>query len=723
MKEDRYAIIYSAWQFLNELVDSQSESSEYGSLHLAGVCGTWGSGKTSFVNMMAALLREDDELVKEGKVDKGRIFKEAHKDELAQLREKVQMLHFSCLEVIQENGIVPALFKKLSLDKGTPFGEGSSLITILPEVYGISPGKLWAHRQNRLAEQNRQQLKERLEWEKKTYIVVIDDIERLSPEESLKVLKELSQVYAFPYVVYLFPYDESRLAQNVGLACGLRDKHECIEYGRHYLEKLIPYRFLLPTCALEDEILRRIEDLLKRQAKEDQDEIQKDFDNPRETQIVVESLKNPRDITLFFGAIEHDFGDRLAEIYLFDLLLLRILQKRWPEVYVYIKDCPFDFLRSREEVTVDDVLAQMRRWFALTQEKRHERLASCFTNRKVPKEEFGLIEEVIKLLFHPDVDSSVLYACKSIGSPLHFSLYFDLEFKEPEAWRDLDYQKMREQMASEEKCLAFIEGYLKHPSPQATKLLQGGMISRYFSAQNAVNGLMALAQFPQYLAKAHFSDGWSSCYTRVDKSFEQGEISADQFFEIFQKLIRSGTTLYMLQSLLHDLEESLWEMKNHQKFQILNQEYLARLKTLCPRINSLEDFHNMFQRGENFCVGRLQNCHGEEGKVLFWEIIQGWLSDLKNDFSVCCALYFLCKQNDIMRGGTIVREYSFVPDATCPKEVLSLLEPLHDGWVSGKANLEEKFKKGDRAYKVFQAFLAWDPEKRPEKSLGEDAQA
>lgn len=80
------------------------------------------------------------------------------------------------------------------------------------------------------------------------FVVVIDDIDRLEPNEAIEILRLIAKVANFPSVVYLLCYDRAVIAKQI---------NTCLETdGDEYLEKIIHHS--LPIPPLEAFSLRRL---------------------------------------------------------------------------------------------------------------------------------------------------------------------------------------------------------------------------------------------------------------------------------------------------------------------------------------------------------------------------------------------------------------------------------------------------------------------------------
>ena len=79
----------------------------------------------------------------------------------------------------------------------------------------------------------------------KKVVVVVDDLDRLSKEETCRVIRFLKANGDLPNITYLILADEAYLANAVAGLVARPDKM-AIECGREYLKKIIPLRCPLP---------------------------------------------------------------------------------------------------------------------------------------------------------------------------------------------------------------------------------------------------------------------------------------------------------------------------------------------------------------------------------------------------------------------------------------------------------------------------------------------
>lgn len=85
-----------------------------------------------------------------------------------------------------------------------------------------------------------------LREQKKRFLIVIDDIDRLSPDEALLIFRLVKSVGRLPNVMYLLVYDRP-LAEKI-----VSERYP--SEGPHYLEKIVQAAFELPDPSAFDDL-------------------------------------------------------------------------------------------------------------------------------------------------------------------------------------------------------------------------------------------------------------------------------------------------------------------------------------------------------------------------------------------------------------------------------------------------------------------------------------
>ena len=159
-------------------------------------------------------------------------------------------------------------------------------------------------------------------------VVVVDDLDRLDPEDTLEVLRLVKTVANFPAVTYLLAYDRQALADSISKTALVTD-------GNAYLEKIIQLSFKVPP--LEPFRLRRwlreeIDELFPKQIN----------DGSARVQIVLDVwagrlLRTPRDVKRLLFSIRAIWPRLESKADLLDLTWLLMVKEKaaTPEADLY----------------------------------------------------------------------------------------------------------------------------------------------------------------------------------------------------------------------------------------------------------------------------------------------------------------------------------------------------------------------------------------------------
>lgn len=314
---------------------------------VVGIVGSWGSGKTSILNLLAAnlagrtpkptVIRFDPWLVS-GREDLI----------LALLRE----MH----AVLQEDSKTREAASKL-LDAAAPY------VAMLGRVSdAILPGS------GKALDSLSQHAKERLEGPasllalKKAVlhalatapcpiVVVIDELDRLRDEEIRVVAQLVRAVADFPHVSYVLAYDQRRVEE--ALRSDLPGSpEERRERGRAYLEKLVHIPLDLPMAMkgeMRDLLGRELEGILA-ENKIDAAEMERERARWLLDLLVSDVFKTPRDVLRATGAYRVMLGMVGREVAPDDLLAFAALRTRFPNVHQAVSREPWKFVYQFDEL-------------------------------------------------------------------------------------------------------------------------------------------------------------------------------------------------------------------------------------------------------------------------------------------------------------------------------------------------------------------------------------
>ena len=206
---------------------------------VVGVEGTWGSGKSSLVNLMLNelerkqvvrfspwLVGNRDNLLHQYFLDLESAIRESLPEDIRDKTRKL-MKTYSTLALSTAK-----ILETLSM-AGVPGTE------TLAKGLELTGGKAEELSSASLSQLNLE-LRDNLKKLKKTIIVFIDDLDRLEPLEMVEVLRLVRAVADFPKVGYILAYDPENLTSSLKLI-GIND-------GRAFLEKIVQASFRVPNA-------------------------------------------------------------------------------------------------------------------------------------------------------------------------------------------------------------------------------------------------------------------------------------------------------------------------------------------------------------------------------------------------------------------------------------------------------------------------------------------
>lgn len=218
---------------------------------VVGVLGVWGSGKTSFINLMREQFAEDPKLAvtefNPWLFSGGQPLTEVFFRELAA---ELRLTDKSVFGTIAEG-----------LDQ---YGDVLSPLAVIPwfgswfdrAFKATKTAAVWLSNRRKGSRTFRSQLTESLGSLKEPIVVVIDDIDRLTSPEIRDIFKLVRLTASFPNIIYLLAFDRVRVEQALT---------EDGVPGRAYLEKILQLSFdlpLIPRDLLRRQIFERLNLLL-----------------------------------------------------------------------------------------------------------------------------------------------------------------------------------------------------------------------------------------------------------------------------------------------------------------------------------------------------------------------------------------------------------------------------------------------------------------------------
>lgn len=281
------------------------------------VIGAWGSGKTSLLHMMEGELKGDVEVVRfnpwlVGSVD------DLLRDFFATLAESIpdDAKWGTVRETIASYGRVAAPVLRIVPGAAAV----ADLVDVLTRLNDPRPlGRL------------RDEAEAALRSAEGAFVVVIDDIDRLQPDELLVLLKLIRLVGRLPKVHYVLAFDEATLLDVLGSTAVAGSEARALEY----LEKIIQVRVDIPNLHPSD-IDSLVGESLERVLRSsgvtlggvDLERFQHQYER-----LVRPGLRQPRQVARLFAQVQTVLPLVEGEVDVVDLFLLTYLRMTWPSLY------------------------------------------------------------------------------------------------------------------------------------------------------------------------------------------------------------------------------------------------------------------------------------------------------------------------------------------------------------------------------------------------------
>ena len=426
-------------------IQSELENKEAGSLAI-GINGPWGSGKTSFSN----LIKENIQLNNRILID----FNPWRSSSSSKIIED-----FFELLIHELRDFDPSLSSEINAYASTLTKIHENSITKTTEV--ISDYIFGRSNKN----ENYNKINDSILKLKKQIIIFIDDLDRLDINECIEVLRLVRNTASFNNLVYVVSYDKGYILEAV-------KKFNPYNY-QSFLEKIFQFEFLLP--GLDSATIRNQlkNSLVKGLGSELKPVINGavDYVGISGKSITSKVIRNNRDILRLSNSIIFEIDQIKEEVNFIDFYLIQLLKLKYTSVYIFIAD-HFELffisdkgkirLRVISEKNINDeylntlkLLDESRKEIVDTEKVKYIFYQYVKGNTSDGYSEFEkdtIIEIVELLLIEKELrTNSVSKDYKSFVYSKNFNIYFNIKLldsslsaKEFEEYRYDNYQKYRE---------------------------------------------------------------------------------------------------------------------------------------------------------------------------------------------------------------------------------------------------------------------------------------
>ena len=174
--------------------------------------------------------------------------------------------------------------------------------------------------------------------QKKRILVVVDDIDRLAPDEVRQLFTVVKALADFPYVIYLLAFDREVASEAIAKKTGLA--------GDRFLEKIVQVPFDMPyveRTTLHEALFKRLDEIIVDGAPDG------GFDKEdRWADVFLGGLDKlfrvPRDIVRLTNALSVTYPAVVGEVNSVDFIAIECLRVFLPVVYHAMRDAPEQFV-------------------------------------------------------------------------------------------------------------------------------------------------------------------------------------------------------------------------------------------------------------------------------------------------------------------------------------------------------------------------------------------
>lgn len=347
VEEDRYGFSDLAKSLALSIISLDRQIST-----VIGIEGKWGSGKTSLLNLLLqemlsqvpdgthvlkispwlspsgdstveGLLLPVAAILDEAEAKKYRGFRKfRHKFSSAASPLATGMLRYAQ----QASGRLAPLAELAALAGDLVPGAGVAASALKT----VSAAQLSARRQT--TAELRTDIEKKMSQLQLNFIVVLDDLDRLEPDQAVEVLRLIRSVADFSGFHYVMCYDPVVLGQAVERGLGVTD-------GRQYLQKIIPLSFSLPlpeSFDLRHEFLSGATALY-----ESVNGVALDYTQAVDLKSVTSTfgatLSTPREVRMALGNLVFRYESLREHIWFPDLCLLQLMRVTLPGLYCWVE--------------------------------------------------------------------------------------------------------------------------------------------------------------------------------------------------------------------------------------------------------------------------------------------------------------------------------------------------------------------------------------------------
>ena len=392
-----------------------------------GIVGKWGSGKTSFINMVLENFEENDDYI----IIK---FNPWNISSRKQLISDFFLQLSNNIEKKGSNEIIGAVGKSLGtlskFFKPLGFIPPLSVLSTIGDITEKASEFI-----NEYVESEKEDLKSlkdninnKLTNLNKKIIIVIDDIDRLCDEEIREIFQLVKSIADFKNTIYILSYDREIVTKAL-------DKTQQGK-GEEYLEKIVQVPLVLPYISkndLDKIFINRLNIIINIPDEE--------YDNSYFSEIyyngLAENFENLRDIERYMNVFSLGINLAREELNINDYIVITLIKVFEPDLYEYIKNNKEYFSGTK----FDEFLNKDKKEILTELERIYEKL------KKLEKRKIKRLMEVVfpklEVTTYDEGFIDIWGKTRRIATPVYFESYFRLDFPEDEIKKS-EIKKFRE---------------------------------------------------------------------------------------------------------------------------------------------------------------------------------------------------------------------------------------------------------------------------------------
>ncbi|WP_339067276.1 KAP family P-loop NTPase fold protein [Fusobacterium animalis] len=393
-----------------------------------GIVGKWGSGKTSFINMVLESFKENNNYIVI-KFNPWNISsrKQLISDFFLQLSNNIKKENVSgeIISTIGKSlGTLSKFFKPLGFIP--PLSVLSTIGDITEKASEFINEYVESEKED--LETIKRKIDTELEVLGKKLLIVIDDIDRLCDDEIREIFQLVKSIADFKNTIYILSYDREIVTK--ALDKTQQDK------GEEYLEKIVQVPLVLPYISksdLDKIFINRLNITINIPDEE--------YDNSYFSEIyyngLAESFENLRDIERYMNVFNLGINLAIEELNINDYIVLTLIKVFEPNLYEYIKNnkdyfsgTKFNEFLNKDKKEILDELEEIYKNLKKFEKRKIKRLMEViFPKLEVTTYDEGFID--------------IWGKARRIATPVYFESYFRLDFPEDEIKKS-EIKKFRE---------------------------------------------------------------------------------------------------------------------------------------------------------------------------------------------------------------------------------------------------------------------------------------